>query len=189
MKQKPKAEFTFSDARKVEILLFNNKGITGMDLKEVTGKTDNQIYNLMLSGETVKIESKKSLVNNGPFKKLLFFINELEVISDNRSLFGHVDQKTEKLIKRGHNIFVAGQFATLKDFVDNGHFEKLNIQGQGRFISFLRDEYDLTNYDACEDLDQEREDIKFVFVIQGEGGEYSIYEKFEEGDEMKPFDL
>lgn len=160
-----------------------------MDVKEVTGKTDDQIYDLIVSGETVELEPEKCLANAGSLKKLLYFINELEVITDNRSLFGHVNQKTEKLIKQGPNIFVAGQFTSLKDFFDNGYYKKLNIRGQERLLDFLMYDYDLTDNYVSEVSDQEKEDIKFVFVIQGQGGEYNIYEKFEEGDQMKPFDL
>jgi hypothetical protein len=187
--KKLKPAFVITSIQKTATWFFNQHNRWSMSEKESTGKTFEEVYNLEMTAE---MENAKLLSENGhnfgnSDRRFMYCIREYEVLTDNRSIFGHQNQVTERMVSESGNVFVTGQLTTLKDFSTNRHFKELSLVGLDNFYNFLSHELDIEYRSVTKVLKDEREDIKFIYFIQGEYGEHNLYWKFVEGDVMKPF--
>jgi hypothetical protein len=187
--KKLKPEFVITNIQKTATWFFNEHNRWSMSEKDSTGKTFDEVYNLEMTAEmeNVKLLSESGHNLGDSNKRFMYCIRQYEVLTDNRSIFGHQNQVTERMISESGNIFVTGQLTTLKDFSTSRHFQELGIFGLENFYNFLGNEFDIQYSGIMEALGAGRDDIKFIFFTQGEYGEYNLYWKFVEGDSMKVF--
>lgn len=184
-------KFKISKVKKVETLLLkkSSDGSTTMvtSEKDVTGKNFDEIYAQVLRAEKADIELEVASRVEGRYESAWYCIKDYETLTDNRSVFGHENQTTEKIIKIGGRVFVAGKLTDMKDFYTSDDYQKLGIVGLQNFFDFIKN---IFNVDVTlEFLESGKGGIKFVYFLQGDYGEFSLYFKLEESDIYKPFDL
>jgi len=189
MKKIPK--FTITKVQKTESFLFTMKdGFVTISEQDSTGRTFEEVYAQVAETE---LANRKLAAEHGfkdHYQRFMYYISEYEVLTDNRSIFGHEDQTTERELSKSANIFVAGKLTTLKDFFAGDDFQKLGSRGRSKFYGFIGSQFGIQP-DGVEFLSH-LSDIKFIYIAQEATLESDgrFYWKFEEGKDIyKPFNF
>ncbi|MEI6836141.1 MAG: hypothetical protein WCK59_04910 [Candidatus Falkowbacteria bacterium] len=184
-------KFTITKVQKTESVLFTMKnGFVTISEQDSTGKTFEEIYTQVAETELANRELAAGHGFKDYYQRFMYYISEYEVLTDNRSIFGHEDQTTKRELSKSANIFVAGKLTTLEDFFASDDFQKLGARGRSKFYSFMGSQFGIQP-DMVEFISH-LSDIKFIYIAQEATLESDgmFYWKFEEGKDIyKPFDF